>query len=368
MIYDGHAYCFPSPRKIGGFDHRAEFWQHLQMFMAQARQQPAWRLHDRTPADATGLYDPCRPWQFDGLRDSDFRTGEHGLVEWTTDGEDFVKQVLPPWISGFSFPVESLIAEMDYAGIDRALLHRTPYMGLDDSYIADCSRKYPGRIQGLAQVPEWWLPARMDDAIEKLERAISNHGLSGLQFAPFHRTLYNLSVDWTGPDFDPFWSAVARLKIPVFFTLGAVGSPAAYLEELQLLGAWMDRFSEVEVIMTHGFPWRMFSDGDQIHIPEEVYSAAALHHPRFHIQILFAVFLQSRWDYPMPQMRPVLEEMVEYFGADRILWGTDVPIVLLHWTYRQSLDYVRNYCSFLNEQELAAILGGNMKRILGSGK
>ena len=208
----------------------------------------------------------------------------------------------------------------------------------------------------------------MDDAIEKLERAISNHGLSGLQFAPFHRTLYNLSVDWTGPDFDPFWSAVARLKIPVFFTLGAVGSPAAYLEELQLLGAWMDRFSEVEVIMTHGFPWRMFSDGDQIHIPEEVYSAAALHHPRFHIQILFAVFLQSRWDYPMPQMRPVLEEMVEYFGADRILWGTDVPIVLLHWTYRQSLDYVRNYCSFLNEQELAAILGGNMKRILGSGK
>ena len=272
--------------------------------LAQARQQPAWRLHDRTPADATGLYDPCRPWQFDGLRDSDFRTGEHGLVEWTTDGEDFVKQVLPPWISGFSFPVESLIAEMDYAGIDRALLHRTPYMGLDDSYIADCSRKYPGRIQGLAQVPEWWLPARMDDAIE----------------------------------------------------------------ELQLLGAWMDRFSEVEVIMTHGFPWRMFSDGDQIHIPEEVYSAAALHHPRFHIQILFAVFLQSRWDYPMPQMRPVLEEMVEYFGADRILWGTDVPIVLLHWTYRQSLDYVRNYCSFLNEQELAAILGGNMKRILGSGK
>ena len=74
-------------------------------------------------------------------------------------------------------------------------------------------------------------------------------------------------------------------------------------------------------------------------------------HPRFHIQILFAVFMQSRWDYPMPQMRPVLEKMVDRFGADRILWGTDIPIVLLHWTYRQSLDYVRRYCPFLNEDE-----------------
>ena len=70
----------------------------------------------------------------------------------------------------------------------------------------------------------------------------------------------------------------------------------------------------------------------------------------------------------MPQMRPVLEKMVERIGADRILWGTDIPIVLLHWTYRQSLDYVRSYCPFLDESEMAAILGGNMERLLGAGR
>ena len=51
--------------------------------------------------------------------------------------------------------------------------------------------------------------------------------------------------------------------------------------------------------------------------------------------------------------------------ADRILWGTDIPIVLLHWIYRQSLDYVRRYCPFLSKSEMAAILGGNMERLLG---
>ena len=161
---------------------------------------------------------------------------------------------------------------------------------------------------------------------------------------------------------------MAELKIPIFFTLGAAKSPAAYLDELRALRTWMDRFPDVDVVMTHGFPWRMFADADRLHVPDEVYETAPIGHPRFHIQILFAVFLQSRWDYPMPQMRPVLEQMVERIGAERILWGTDIPIVLLHWTYRQSLDYVRHYCPFLSEPEMAAILGGNMERLLVPGR
>ena len=49
-------------------------------------------------------------------------------------------------------------------------------------------------------------------------------------------------LEWTGPDFDPFWVAVAELDIPVFFTLGAVGSPSGYIGELRFVGAiWMDR-------------------------------------------------------------------------------------------------------------------------------
>jgi hypothetical protein len=82
----------------------------LQLFMAQARQQPCWHRTDRAPADSTGLYDPDRPWRFDGLRDAAFRTGDHGLVEWTVDGEDYVKQALPPWTVDFAFPADSLVA------------------------------------------------------------------------------------------------------------------------------------------------------------------------------------------------------------------------------------------------------------------
>ena len=368
IIYDAHAYCFPDPGACGGFEDPEEFRRHLQLFMAHARQQPVWRKKDRSPADISGLADPTRPWDFEGLNDAQFRTGPHGLVEWTVDGEDYVKQALPPWTVDFSYPPNALVAEMDYAGVDRALLHRTPYMSISNEYIADCVRRFPNRIQGLAHVEEWLIKAEPDASILKLEQAVSGLGLSGLQFMPFHMALYGQAADWNGPGFRPFWDAVAQLDVPVFFTIGAGSTLASYLEELRNLRGWMDRYPDVQMVCTHGFNWRLFADGETLHIPDIVYETAPTDHPNFNIQILFAVFLQTRWDYPMPQMRPVLETMIHRIGADRIMWGTDIPIVLLHWTYRQSLDYIRQYCDFISPEDMDLILGENMARFMEGGK
>ena len=119
-----------------------------------------------------------------------------------------------------------------------------------------------------------------------------------------------------------------------------------YLEELRVLRRWMETYPEVTVVCTHGFNWRLLAGEDTLEIPAAVYEAAPIEHPGYHVQILFAVFMQSVWDYPLPQIRPALEQMIERIGADRIIWGTDIPIVMLHWTYRQSLDYIRSYCYF----------------------
>ena len=43
MIYDGHAYCFPTQEIASeGFADPAEYWRWLQLFMTFARQQPIW--------------------------------------------------------------------------------------------------------------------------------------------------------------------------------------------------------------------------------------------------------------------------------------------------------------------------------------
>ena len=54
-------------------------------------------------------------------------------------------------------PPEYTVAQMDYAGVDRAVIQhdRTVGAGYLDDYMADAIRRYPDRLVALAQVEEW---------------------------------------------------------------------------------------------------------------------------------------------------------------------------------------------------------------------
>ncbi len=373
MIYDGHAYCFPDLHGDGGFSDPDRFRKHLQLGIAH-HFQPVWRKRDRAPADSSGLADPSVHWSFDALEDVDFRAAGYGRFEWTVDGEDYVKQYIPPSVTDMSYPAESLVAEMDYAGVDMALLHRTPYLGIGNEFVAGCVRRFPDRLQGLAHVEEWLIQTKPDESISKLEQAVNELGLMGLQFLPDQIPLYGQPADWDGPGLRPFWDAVAALNIPVFFTPGytSLASPGgdpleAVLQGLRAISTWMERYPEVTVVLTHGFSWRMFAERDILAVPDEVYRAAPIDNPNFHVQVLFAIFLGGMWDYPMPQVRPVMEQLVRHMGPNRIIWGTDIPMVLRFYTYRQNLDHIRRNCDFLASSEVDMIVGGNMARLLGQG-
>ena len=371
MIYDGHAYCFPDLRNGGGFADPEQFRRHLQLAIAR-HFQPVWRNKDRAPADNTGLADPSIPWSFDALRDAQFRAAGYGRMEWTVEDEVFVKQYMPPTVVAMSYPAGSLVAEMDYAGVDMAMLHRTPYLGIGNDFIADCVRRFPDRLQGLAHVEEWLVQPETDASIAKLERAIKEQGLTGLQFLPDHLPLYGQTDDWDGPGFQPFWEAVAGLNIPVFITPGfsslasdGDGPLESYLAGLRVLRRWTERYPEVKVVLTHGFAWRLFAEGDTLSVPEEVLQTAPIDNPNFSLQVLLPIFLGGIWDYPMPQARPTLEMLAQRIGPDRLMWGTDIPMVLRHYTYRQNLDFIRKYCDFLSAEEMDKIFGGNMARLMG---
>ena len=67
-------------------------------------------------------------------------------------------------------------------------------------------------------------------------------------------------------------------------------------------------------------------------------------------------------------MSPVLsslKELNERFGADRLIWGTDMPMVMRYYTYKQCLDQIKEYGKeVLSEQEISMICGGTMYEIM----
>src|SRR4030095_3671619 len=121
---------------------------------------------------------------------------------------------MPPTMRDMSQPVEAMIAQMDYVGVNKAVLQNAHVYGDLNEYLAGCVKKYPGRLIGLATVHEW--EADKDSEIQWLRHSINDFGLGGLYF---HTELFFVN-DWRdnilSPQFDPFWQEVRRLGIPIF--------------------------------------------------------------------------------------------------------------------------------------------------------
>ena len=167
MIFDGHAYCFPSLRGNGGFDRPTQLQRHLQQAIATHHQPPV-NAADGSPGRNDDLIEMANWPSLDSLKEADFSTASNGRFEWTARGERYFKQYFPPSVYDMQYPADRLVAEMDYAGVSKALLHRTPYLGIGNDFISQCVREYPDRLLGLAHVEEWKAATDPDGSLAKL--------------------------------------------------------------------------------------------------------------------------------------------------------------------------------------------------------
>jgi len=65
------------------------------------------------------------------------------------------------------------------------------------------------------------------------------------------------------------------------------------------------------------------------------------------------------------QLKPYLDVVLEAFGTDRLLFGSDWPVCLLAGTYQRVKDLVVDYMSDLPTSEQEKVLGGNAERFYG---
>ena len=336
--------------------------------------QPAWRVSDRAPADSAVLAGEGGSLDPSGLPDVNFRVDEErGRVVWTIDGEDFTKQFYPPNLRALEFTPHSLIGEMDYAGVDVALLHVDVMLGRSSEFQAECVKAYPDRLLTMAPVDEWRVASETDACIEELRRAVEDLGLHAIKFNPPHAH-YLSSNSWDSDAFRPFWDAATSLGVPIFFTLGcgsgdeslqptAAQQRRGYLGELRILTRWMERYPDTLCSITHGFPWRLFVTDDGIALPEEIWEP--FRNPRLNLEVCFPVRIGDLFDFPYREVWPTLEQMVGRIGTDRLLWGTDMPFQNRFCTYRQSRCWIEGYCDFLDDAAKAYIMGGAVARVLG---
>ena len=69
-----------------------------------------------------------------------------------------------------------------------------------------------------------------------------------------------------------------------------------------------------------------------------------------------------------PALRPYADLVIEAFGADRVMWGSDWPVVLLAGDYGGWLAMTQALTGSRSDAERAAIFGGTAARVYGLGE
>lgn len=68
-------------------------------------------------------------------------------------------------------------------------------------------------------------------------------------------------------------------------------------------------------------------------------------------------------DWTFETLRPVVNHLIATFGPERLLWGSDWPVVTLRSDYARWFEAAASLLSDLDEAEREAVFGGNARRI-----
>ena len=201
MIVDLHAHAFPrfgqslDPESV---ELQMQQLQHHILFHPQGFR----RKKDAGYATEQLLFDGVHDG-ISGLSNIDLRPGRWGRLEWSHDGEDYYIQWMPPMMSWIEAPPEMLIAFMDYVGVDKAVLQSDHVYGDLNVCLAECVRKYPRRLIGLAQVKEWETHQRREQ--DRLRQAIEELGMKGLYYFVEGFNMTDFKDNFADEKYSGFW-------------------------------------------------------------------------------------------------------------------------------------------------------------------
>lgn len=345
MIIDSHAHVFPHLGSRAGYRSEQKHLDAIQYSMHTHLAQPVKRKCDHVIVKNDMLWD-AHDSSIKGKRHVDFKVTKHGRFEWTADGVDYYIHYMPPSLQNMEASPEFLKVMMEYAGIDRAVLQCASVYGKLNSYYVNIIQEYGDLFIPLYQPDE--SRAYCDDELEQLH-VFEKLGFQAIWFPGF--------MECFGKQYRPFWDLVQEKRLPVFWSF----HPAHYDDLHEPFLEWLEAYPETTNIVAQSFPLSTLEKDGEMKLPE--YAKILREHQNVLFELAYPIAEGNREDYPYPKSRQAVAVLYDFFGAERLVWGSDIPNVERYCTYAQSLNYLKNYCTFIPRSDLDLILGGNLNII-----
>ncbi|MCC7447908.1 MAG: amidohydrolase [Anaerolineae bacterium] len=273
---------------------------------------------------------------------------------------DNVVQSLPPLCERTTYTPEMLIAQMDWAGVQRAVLLQGPFYGECNDYARAAIQRYPDRLVGMAYLDPW-----SPDPQQFFENTFAEPCFKGVKLECSEAAgLCGLHPDarLDSPELGWLWDTLEQRGLLLTLDLGAVGSRSY---QTQAVRAIAETHPNLKIVIAHlaqptpaveADPQRWQQWQDQIDLgclPNVWFDTAAL-----------PAYLPDE-DYSYPTAGRYIRIAIERIGPQKVIWGTDQPGLLGQATYPQLVKMARLHTQFLAPREQALVLADNAILVYG---
>lgn len=228
-------------------------------------------------------------------------------------------------------------------GIISTILVQAAPTEAETAFLLDIAAKTPF-VAGVVG----WADFDAPDIAERIAALASDPLLVGLR--PMVQDITD--DDWLAqPALAPAFDAMAahRLVFDALLKPRHIAPMLAVLERHPNLACTIDHGAKPDLVAGDLTGWRSGM-------------AALAAHPRLTCKFSGLV-TEAGPDWTLETLRPVAEHLLATFGPDRLIFGSDWPVVTLRASYAQWLEAAEILLADLTETQRAAVFGGNAAKL-----
>lgn len=256
-------------------------------------------------------------------------------------------QYMPVILEDTAFPAETMLHVMDAHGVGHAVLMANSLTDLEENVRA--VQTWPERFSAAMTIPQG------PEAVPTVER-YAGRGLRAIKFEMSpglgytHPNMYP-AFRFDCPEMDPVYALAGEKRITVTVDPSEIGG---FAYQVEALGSAAERFPETHFVICHlGFPSVPMPEGSPDELRwREMIALGRLNNVWFDVAAMPDFYREE--GYPFPTALRLVRRVMDMFGADKLLWGSDAPGTLSGATYRQMID-MYDRCGLFTEAEKQAL-------------
>lgn len=264
-------------------------------------------------------------------------------------------QFLPPEMTDCSCRIEVMQTYEKLFGFDKVVLLQTPCYGEQYEYINDIIAKNPGKYVTVG-IPN---PQVKESYLETAKLCLGRYKYKGLKFeSP------DIPFDMLAPENQFVFEEIMKYNAFFMVDLGWGDGPNDF--PIQDLLEVARRYPDLKMMIPHMGVSRLWDPKEKENLDSLKKTLSILNYNQnvyFDCSGIPMLATRAGESYPWPLMTDVLKTAKAEGAIDRVMWGSDMPTVLVACTYRQHIDCVINYCDFLTDEELENLLGKTANRV-----